>query len=480
MANQHRPDPNEVLFNYDRAMAQMDEYKLDAIVGATFTNAYYMSGVHTIYDDWPWVEPYQAAIVCRDEAKPPTLVTMTMFLPSLVGGVPTWMPNVRLYDWLAIDKTLEPPDTESALVAEIGRFIDDHASGDVEKNLVDATVGAFKQLGLTKGRIGFDDLRLANYIKEELPDIEIVDAFKMIMNVRKARTPQELRMLSYSARVNHLGLEAVIEAMRPGMKWSELAYLFKETWIKHGGSTVSDKGLFWGGAYKGQYIPDAFYLPDNDFVLEEGKYYLLEGEGQVQQYHADCNRTLFLGEPPKEYLDGVDAIMRAYQAIEKPLRPGVSTAEVYRAALGVIFEHGIPFPRKTAVATHGVGLEFVEWYGKYPTQRAIPESYIVEEGVTVGMDVLYYGHTLGTFHMENGLMIAEDGPRSFYAPPNTETILPAGLIVKDGNSTDCYCPSDVKLFMEKGIDEKFVMKGSPVPSWCHPDVNGQQISAAAE
>ena len=96
------------------------------------------------------------------------------------------------------------------------------------------------------------------------------------------------------------------------------------------------------------------------------------------------------------------------------------------------------------------------------------------------MDVLYYGHTLGTFHMENGLMIAEDGPRSFYAPPNTERVLPAGLIFKDGESTETYCPSDVKLFMEKGIDEHLVMPGSPVPSWCEPGTNGQAAPLAAE
>jgi hypothetical protein len=66
MARNARPDPDETLFNFDRAMQHMDEHNLDAIVGATFTNSYYMSGVHTIYDDWPWVETYQAAIVCRD------------------------------------------------------------------------------------------------------------------------------------------------------------------------------------------------------------------------------------------------------------------------------------------------------------------------------------------------------------------------------------------------------------------------------
>ena len=97
------------------------------------------------------------------------------------------------------------------------------------------------------------------------------------------------------------------------------------------------------------------------------------------------------------------------------------------------------------------------------TVFALPHSKIK---ITLGMDVLYYGHTLGTFHMENGIMITADGPRSFYAPPNTERVLPAGLIVKDGNKAEVYCPPDVKLSQERGIAPELVMTGSPVPSWC--------------
>lgn len=450
------------IFNYDRAMQQMDKHDLVALVGATFTNSYYISGVRTLYNDWYFCEPYQAAIVPRDPDKKATLVTMTVFLPALVDGVPTWMPNIRLYDWYAIDKTPEPPDTQSELFLAMQDFIAQRVTGDVENDIVTATSKALRDLGITRGRVGFDDLRFANYIQERLPDIEIVDAFQIFQEIKKVRTKRELQLLAWAAKANQAALDAVIKEMRPGVSWKDLARLFKETWMKHGGRAVSDKGLFWGGAFRGQYVPDTFYLPDNDFKVEAGKYYLLEGEGHVLQYHADCNRSVWIGEPPKSYLRGVDAIMRAYQAIEDVLRPGCETREVYRTVMQVMKEHDVPYPAKTLVATHGVGLEFVEWYGEFPTQRGIPESYLIEEGVTMGMDVLYYGHTLGTYHFENGIVITADGPRSFYAPPNTDKIFYSGLIIKDGDRIDIYCPSDVRLKQEQGIARDLVLQEPPV------------------
>ncbi len=455
---------NDVLFNYGRAMQKMDEQGIDAIVGATFTNSYYVSGVRTLFNEWYFSEPFEAAIVPRDEAKPPTLVTLTAVLPALVGGFPTWMPNVCLYDWLSIDNTVEPIDEGNSLGTAIQDFIDTRVTGDTENDIVSATVASFRRLGLTRGRVGFDDLRFGNAIKTALPDIEVLDAHQLFWEIRKVRTTAEIQRCAYSARVNQMAMDAVIKEIRPGVNWRDLSYLYKDTWVRHGGRCVSDKGLFWGGKFKGDYIPDTFFMPNNDFEIEAGKYYVLEGEGHVLGYNADVSRTVFVGDPPADYLSGVDAVMHAYEAIENALVPGHSSKEVFKAGLGAMQTHGVPYPDKTIVLSHGVGLEFVEWYTDFPTQRGYPQSFTLEEGQTIGMDCLYYGHTLGTFHFENGLLLMGAGPRSFYAPPNTDATFYRGLVVRDGEKVDTYCPP-ITLNQEQGIASEFVYQGSPVPSW---------------
>lgn len=455
-----------ILCNLERAAACMGEQQIDALIGATFINSYYLSGQRSLFNDWHFSEPYEAAILPLDSEKAPTLVTLTALLPALAGDTPTWMPNIRLYDWLRIDSTIEPIDEKSTLTTAIADLIDEKVSGDIDEHIVGATVSALRDLRLDNARIGFDDLRFAGFVKEQLPDITVIDAQTLFWHIRKVRTPRELRHLSYAARANDAALRAVIDEMRPGINWRDLAYLYKDTWTRFGGRAVSDKGLLWGGLFKGEYIPDTFFMPDNNFTIEAGKYYVLEGEGHVLNYNADASRTVFVGDPPADYLRGVDAVMHAYEAIEQTLYPGRSSKDAYQAAIGAMEAAGVPYPGKTLVLTHGVGLEFVEWYSEYPTQRAVPESFELEANLTIGMDCLYYAHSLGTFHFENGMLITDDGPRSFYAPPNTEEILPRGLIIRDGDRIETHCPT-ISLNQERGVPEWMVSENAPSPaqSW---------------
>jgi Xaa-Pro aminopeptidase len=465
MATTAQPD-NDILCNLERARACMDAHGVDAIIGASFINSYYLSGRRSLFNEWYFSEPYEAAILPRDPDKAPTLVTLTALLPALAGDTPTWMPSIRLYDWLRIDATVEPIDEDTTLTRAIAALIDEKVSGDTADHVVGATVAALRELGLDKARIGFDDLRFAGFVREQLPGITVVDAHTLFWNIRKVRTPRELRHLSYAARANDAALRAVIAEMRPGVNWRDLAYLYKDTWTRFGGRAVSDKGLLWGGLFKGEYVPDTFFMPDNDFTIEAGRYYVFEGEGHVLNYNADASRTVFVGDPPSDYLRGVDAVMRAYEAIEATLYPGRSSRDAWQAAMAVMEAEGVPCPGKTLVLTHGVGLEFVEWYTEFPTQRAVPESFELEAHLTIGMDCLYYGHTLGTFHFENGMVITDDGPRSFYAPPNTDAILPRGLIIRDGERTDGYCP-DITLHQERGVPAWMAPADTPPPagSW---------------
>lgn len=133
---------------------------------------------------------------------------MTGVLPALVGGTPTWMPNICLYDWLSIDKTPEPVDEGSNLGIKIQRLMDERVEGNVENDIVIATVKAFKNLGITCGKICFDDLRFEGYIKSQIPGIEVVDAYQILLDIRKVRTLMEIQLCAYSARVNQLALNA--------------------------------------------------------------------------------------------------------------------------------------------------------------------------------------------------------------------------------------------------------------------------------
>lgn len=459
-----------MLFNKDRAHRLASQAGLDAIVGATPVNAYYISGAKPFFLEWDLDEAGVVGIVPTDPSNDPILVIQGLYISYLME-LGTWIPKVLIYDWFSYNSVIfdvrEPNYETSELYRDWDQFREERVIGKMESNVVEATASALKEARLNDKRVGFDDLRLANALKQQpgFDRMEVVDAYDIFMEIRKVRTPEELRLHRAGALINYQAISQVLEAAAPGVRYSELARLYRRVWADHGGRATSDKGLLWASTYKGEYVPAHFTMKNNDFALEQGKQYIFELYGSYRGYTADGSRTLFLGEPPKSYLPAVDAVMRAYQAIEPELKAGKTTDAVYQAAMGAMKESGIPAWSKTVVATHGIGLDGVEWYAPYPAQQAIPQSFLLEENVMIGMDVLFYGEEVGPFHFENQIVITAEGPLSFYAPATTPAVLPKGLAIKDGDSMSWYCPPDVTLQMDRGIPNELFLDDIDKPNF---------------
>jgi Xaa-Pro aminopeptidase len=438
--------------NTSRAIEKLAAAGCDALVGADARNVLYLSGVRTFDTQWALPEPGTAVIVpARDTEDRSTLCIGAHYIPYLLQE-PTWVPRVRCYDWFGYHTyVLSQPDpgtAHSPLREDVQAFLADHHIDEIANDIVEVTANALVELGLAKARVAFDDLRLAAHVQRRLPELTVIDGHDLLTDIQKVSTPDEIALMQEGASINQRALEKVIEAARPGVRWEELAHIYRVALAERGAVPTTDKGLMWGSHYKGEHIVDSFYLPRSDFALEAGRAYIFETYSIYKGYTCDGSRTIYLGDPPAEYRRIVDAVMRCYEAIETHLRPGQDSGLVYQTVMEIMGSAGIPTPLKTATATHGVGLQPVGWYVPYPAFTKIPQSYMLEGGQVMGMDVLYYGHAVHPFHFENQLLITADGPRSFFTKPQP---LPKGLLVRDGERVSNYCPP-VTLRQEQGID----------------------------
>ena len=442
---------NRNYINKPRTRQKLADYGFDALVGADPRSVLYLSGVRTFDTQWGLPETGTAVIVPASDIEQSTLCISAHYVGYLLQE-PSWIDNVALWDWFGyhtfLNSVPDQGDAQSILVKDRDAFIERHTNGVVYDNIVDVTVKTLQSMGLDKSRVAFDDLRLARYVSQELPDLQVEDGHDMLMDIQKCSTADEIKVMVEGTSIAQLALENAIAAMKPGIKWSELAHIYRVTLAEHGAVPTTDKGLMWASEYKGELVVDNFYMPDNDVTLKEGQVYILENYSIYKGYTNDGSRSVFLGEPPAEYLKVVDAVMHSYEAIESCLRPGEDSGRVYQTVMGIMAEAGIPTPEKTSTATHGVGLQPVGWYVPYPSFTKIPQGYQLEAGQVMGMDVLHYGHEIFPFHMENQLLITDDGPRSFFTRPH---VLPKGLIIKDGETLDSYCPP-ITLNQEQGVE----------------------------
>ena len=84
------------------------------------------------------------------------------------------------------------------------------------KNAGDRLAGSFTEairdavqdLGLTHGRIGYDDLRVGAKVTGSLADV--FDAYDLMMLVRERKSAQEIEWLREATRVNQVAIERTV------------------------------------------------------------------------------------------------------------------------------------------------------------------------------------------------------------------------------------------------------------------------------
>jgi Xaa-Pro aminopeptidase len=86
---------------------------------------------------------------------------------------------------------------------------------------------------------------------------------------------------------------------------------------------------------------------------------VLDFGGTLKHYHSDMTRTVFIGEPDKEFQKIYNAVREAHDAAMAFAKPGVKCEDVDSVARRVISDYGYGeyFIHRTG---HGIGLEVHE------------------------------------------------------------------------------------------------------------------------
>jgi len=119
----------------------------------------------------------------------------------------------------------------------------------------------------------------------------------------------------------------------------------------------------------------------------------------VDGYYADCTRTLFAGEAPKDRLGVARLLLEVKADLEALLRPGVPAAEIDGMARNRLSREG-SFPHHTG---HGIGISHFE----PPFIREDSED-VLQKGNVITLEPGIYFEHWGA-RIEDDYLITEDG-----------------------------------------------------------------------
>jgi Xaa-Pro aminopeptidase len=301
------------------------------------------------------------------------------------------------------------------LLAELGEVMG-RVEGDCKPDIIQTIAASLSRHVEKNDLVLFDDMRVAARV-EALGGQSTGDALAAVLATRAVKTQDELNTLRESGRIADDIMAYTISQLGVGKSWHAVEKSVAHFMIDRDVDPLPGSPMLFGGAYDLVFRPDLFRTPVNR-PFKGGEIVILETQGRYKNFWIDINRTAHIGPATPAYRHQFNAVREIFETISARLKPGVNTAEICAF-------HDIPAaqyldpPEKLLVVAHSVGLVPLESPVRYPGTglHGAKEGFLVEPGMVISIDCLYFGSGLGPSHMENVFIVNETGAEPLYDFP---------------------------------------------------------------
>ena len=326
----------------------------------------------------------------------------TGFLPTdsaaLVGAEGAWLVTDSRY--------IEAAQKQAAPGVEVLLTTRERPLGAILRELADR---------LGREKLGAEEEKLSHalYLRmERTLGRELLPAQELLVSLRSCKTEEELRSLVAAQRIAEKALEEVLPLLKPGAVEREIAAEITYRMRLHGAEGNSFDPIVVTGAKSSMPhgVPGDERIAAGDFVTMDF--------GCVKDgYCSDMTRTVAIGSATDEMKNVYATVLAAQEAGIAAARPGVTGAQIHKAAADVIaaagygefFGHGFG---------HGVGLDIHE----LPTASPANVSPMPEGAVISAEPGIYLPGRFGV-RIEDVLYLRDDGCENITKAPKELLIL---------------------------------------------------------
>jgi Xaa-Pro dipeptidase len=385
--------------NLERLLAAMTARGLDGIVVSTPLNVFYLSGFNGIAHKADEPRPY-ALLLSRHAPDHPILVIADYYLATFLSQ-PTWVRDIRPF------RAVMMPIDRAAQREDIERFIPQQAKqlawvrGARERYAFDmksALTGALSELGLERGRVGFDDLALG----QRLEHAGVADAYDALMFARAVKTPTEIDLLRRATALNRAAIERTVKTWKQGMRWRELNRAYHAAALDLGGFVRDPGAMVWGHP-RGAETALTLQTGLEDFEVERGQHVMFDCHGTLDLYCWDGGKTWVVGgEPQGEGKRNLRATAQVAEQLVAEMKPGTRPSVLQGKGRELYRKAGVADAEAAVIFFHGLGLS--HWDVEERTA-----DWRFEAGMVVPLHVVYPGGETTRAWLEEVVLITEQG-----------------------------------------------------------------------
>jgi Xaa-Pro aminopeptidase len=276
-----------------------------------------------------------------------------------------------------------------------------------------ALAAAIDEVFPSTARLACDELTHA--LLRSFPERKFASAAAVLSAAKISKTPDELACIRAAQRINELAMWDVQQALRPGLRQTDLSALFLQR-IFDLGATANAVDPIW------QVMPAtraagpwtthgdlAFPLPSTDRFVRHGDVIWVDSGLTYQGYASDFGRTWIVGAGPSPRQQAqFDRWFEVVAAVLACCRPGVTALELGRAAIAA--NGGVKPWIEHFYLAHGVGTDSAEMplIGT-DLGSSFDESLVLRPGMVLVLEPVIWDDGAAGYRSEEIVAITDEG-----------------------------------------------------------------------
>ncbi len=243
-------------------------------------------------------------------------------------------------------------------------------------------------------------------ILNALSGAAFVDADKPLELMRGVKSQAELAVIRYAYHIANLGMEAALDAVRPGVTEREIAAEAEAAMRRAGCEGYGIDPIVASG-------PNAYHIlaRTTTRAVAENDVVVLTFAPRYEGYHGACGRTVLVGDPGAASTAAVEAAVRAQKLCAENLLVGKVGNAV--EAMGREVMAGAGYGENFLYSgLHSVGVIEFE-----PPILGPSSGTVIEENMVISVDIPLFEAQIPGVRVEDGYEITADGPRRLTKAP---------------------------------------------------------------
>jgi Xaa-Pro aminopeptidase len=293
-------------------------------------------------------------------------------------------------------RELTHPDEDYpySVIAGLGEIV--HDLGTEPRSL--------RRVGLAgRGLIGADTLRA---FEAALPGVEWLDVENAVCDLRARKSPAEVAIIREAYGIADLGIDAAIEAIRPGVTERVVAAEIEAAMRRAGAEGTGIDTIVASGPNTRPILARSTFR-----AIEPHDMVLLTVAPRFEGYHAAIGRLVLVGDPDPRVGDALEVAIRAQEACAAALRPGVEGRAVEAEGRRIVEAEGLGEAFLYS-GLHSVGVIEFE-----PPIFGPSSPAVLQPGMVVSIDIPMFNADGGGLRVESGYLVTEVGAEHLERAP---------------------------------------------------------------